>query len=645
MFLVQVYYGDTKMLPTFTTFFIIVGTYFLTLLSGRTKLFIIQLICRINNYIRYLALSCTDLQNRVNMKNVKNFNVLYGIPLSMLLICCSSAKADERFDFSAELNDPVTDAFLNNTEFQTTRAIDPADVVQLLVGTFNAPCLLENNFYIYTYPLNKKSIIDVPAFFPYRDYSRKSTFGMSLFLNQTWRMFFTQDCDGIQSYLAICSPNLLQRISQCVECAKAVYPNFNINPMVIFPLFRNIAVQDRQLGMMLHGDKQFKQLHLHVHVPVLYQQRNYYMTQDERDCIENAFNEVLAPVSEQDESHVHAGQCATAGCSDDQHYVGTHKDADNPIDMEFVQNHLIGDKFGIGDTRIHLDWDLIKRHYYSLALGLVATVPTAFAFKKGLLGASFEDTCAPKDFSISNLVELAQNGNAYAATAIGQAFALGALDQVSQNLLDTGLGYGKHLGLGVSYNTMGRLSYIIKRPWAHHIKMRSRMILQYYFPAHEIRSFVENKNPADYSEDNFDLDRVATDPAYAQNRLDFINEKLIQEFYPFKLRTLVCPNIIFQSTSGYYFEANRWKLQLVTDFWAKMQESFGTICIPPGTPPLEIWAAKRPSAYQSRIGGLVAYSMPGVSSSWTISFYGDKTYWSKGIGKDFNVVFNVECNF
>ena len=83
----------------------------------------------------------------------------------------------------------------------------------------------------------------------------------------------------------------------------------------------------------------------------------------------------------------------------------------------------------------------------------------------------------------------------------------------------------------------------------------------------------------------------------------------------------------------------------MSDFWAKTKESFGTICIPPGTPPLEVECAKRPAAYQSRIGGLVAYSIPGVSSSWTISFYGDKTYWASGIGKDLNIVFNVECNF
>jgi hypothetical protein len=201
------------------------------------------------------------------------------------------------------------------------------------------------------------------------------------------------------------------------------------------------------------------------------------------------------------------------------------------------------------------------------------------------------------------------------------------------------------VGLGASYSTSGRLSFIVKRPWAHHVRMSSRIILQYYMPATEMRSFVENKNPADYDSSNFDLDRVAKDPVYAQERFDFINAKFIQELYPFKFRTMVYPGFIFQSTSRYYVEYHNWKVQLVSDFWAKTKESFGTICIARGTPPLEIKCAKCPGACQSRIGGLLAYSMPGVSSSWTISLYGDKTYWSHAIGKDFNIVFNVECNF
>jgi hypothetical protein len=572
------------------------------------------------------------------MKRIKIVELCFCFSLLLLVAAAARSEDDSGvFDFVSDLNDPATDDFLSNTNFGK-KSVDPGDVVQLLVGTFNAPCLLENNLYNHTYPLNKKSIIDVPAFFPARDSKRISNFGMGFFFDQTWRMYFSQQCDAIQSYLAICSPQLLDRLSECVECAKPLFPNFNINPVDFFPLLRNITVQDRQTGLMLHGDKVFGTMRLHVHIPVFYQQRNYYMTQDERNCLVNFFQTDL------DSHHAAPSQCDQS-CATDQHGVGIHANKNDAVDMALVQNFLVGDRVGVGDTRIHLDWELIRRYYYKFSLGFVATIPTAFAFKKGLLGSSFEDAGTPKDFSIANLIDAAQNGNVEKATTLGLAFASGAFRQLSHNLLDTDLGYGNHIGLGLSYNTKGRLSFLIKRPWAHHVKMSSRMIVQYYMPGREVRSFVENKNPDDYTEDNFNLDRIATDPVYAQERYDFLNEKFIQELYPFQLRTMVYPGIIFQSTSGYYFEYRGWKAQLGGDFWARTNESFGKICMPPGTPSLEISCAKRPAAIQSRIHGLLAYSIPGVISSWTISLYGDKTYWSKGIGKDFNVVFNVECNF
>jgi hypothetical protein len=562
------------------------------------------------------------------------------------LACTCYANACEHtgnFNFLQDLNDPTTQDFLDNTHFQH-RDINPDEILQLIVFTLKANYLLKDNIYLNTYPLNKKSIIDIPSFSAYREYSRHRIFGAGLFFHQTSRMYFSQHCDGIQAYIAVCSPTLLQRLSNCIECARTIYPQFNIDPLNIFPLFANIAVQERQVGLMLRGDKDFGRCSFHLHVPLLYQERNYYMTQQERDRIEEAFDAVLGTNHRCDESE--GSSCTqNTSCTDTSDKVGMHTDKSNPVDMAFVQNHLVGDSFGIGDTRIQCYFDLVKRHYYKMSVGLVATIPTAFSFKKGLFGSWYEDSCYPRDFSLTSVIDQARSGNVEAATELGQDFALGALDQFSRNLLDSGLGYGNHLGIGVSYKTMGRLSCFIKRPWAHYIKMKSILILQYYTPGTEIRAFVEDKNPADYEDDQFDLDRSAHDPVYAQERLDFINRKMIEELYPFRLRTMVHPGFIFQSTTGYYFEIRPWKIQLVNDFWARSSEDFGSICTNPNTPPLAVACAKRPYSVQSRMGAIVAYSFTRPTHAWTLSLYADATYWSKGIGKDFNIVFSIECNF
>lgn len=530
------------------------------------------------------------------------------------------------FDWAGTLNDTDTDAFLSNHDFEVTRKVKPSDIACILIQ-MNIQCILKQNFYIHTYPLNKKSIIDIPAFFPYKEYQRDHTIGITPFYYETDRMFFTEECDGIASYVALCDPMLLQRLYECVDVIKEAYSAFNLDPRQILPLFRNFTVQDRQVGVMFHADKQYKRCHFHAHVPLIYLERNYFATEQEREKIEKAFALAL-PASEDSSTK-------KPGC---------HANIDQAA-QEFQYNHLVSDKLGIGDLRLHLDFIVAKGVDYSYGFGLVGTIPTAFAFEKGLLGGCHDNCFNPKDFSISNLWNMADEGDLQGAATLGQQFFLGALDELSLNLLDAKLGYGNHMGIGASFFSKGKLSFLIKRPWAKRIKMRSRMILQYYTPATELRSFVEKKNPDDYFFSEADQDKVRNDATYAQDVLDVFTTKFIQEFYPFRFNTMVNPGFLFQSTSTYYFEYQRWKLGITTDFWARQQESFGDICMPRKTPPLEIECAKRPGAYQSRIGASATYTVKRPRAQWSFSLYGDTAYWSEGIGKDFTLCFNIECNF
>ena len=58
------------------------------------------------------------------------------------------------------------------------------------------------------------------------------------------------------------------------------------------------------------------------------------------------------------------------------------------MQTNFQDQHLICDKFGIGDTRIYLDYPIIKKKYLSTRLGILTTIPTAFAMVKGVKGTS-----------------------------------------------------------------------------------------------------------------------------------------------------------------------------------------------------------------------------------------------------------------
>lgn len=556
----------------------------------------------------------------------------------------ASEESTADFNFTDDLNDPATEAFLGNTEFKlgAQKAVNPGEIVSLLVQFLNLPCLLGQNLYRITFPPNKKSVIDVPAFFAYRDYvlkRRRSLFGISFFVDQTWRMYFNEECDGISAVLNICDKSILQALSSCVSCVQEIDPSFAIDPTVVFPLFRNLTTQDRQVGCMFHGDVHHDRLHLHVHVPILYGERNFYLTQQERTAIETTFNRILPPAAEEEATATCSGGTCSSGSGNGCKKTGL---AD---DTEFQTNHMVSDKVGLGDTRLHIDYDLDHNYYYSYGLGFVATLPTAFAFKKGLIGASLENRCMPGDFSLASVMDYAINGNAAAATKLAQEFFLGALDQLAYNLLDTQLGYDHHLGLGVSLTTKGRLSAFFKRPWANVIKLHGRFIAQYYFPAPETRFFVEQKNPANYTAARFDLEKINDDPAYAAATLSFINDQLIQQFYPFRVQTLVSPGFIFQWTSRLSYAPGRWKCELVNDFWARTQERLKDLRAPTGTPPLAIEEGIRPAAYQSRIGASIAYTVERPRDAYTWSLYADSAYWSSGIGKDANIVLNFEYNF
>jgi len=70
--------------------------------------------------------------------------------------CVFFIKASEdtgNFDFLNNLNDPDTEAFLDNTHFQN-RAVNPDDILQLLVFTLKANCLLQAKIIFTLIPIH-----------------------------------------------------------------------------------------------------------------------------------------------------------------------------------------------------------------------------------------------------------------------------------------------------------------------------------------------------------------------------------------------------------------------------------------------------------------------------------------------------------
>ena len=519
----------------------------------------------------------------------------------------------EEFDLDDFVNDPSWDQFLEQNEFSMTKNIDPADILSILILQLKILDILKEDLYCKTYPLNYRSLLDMPFVRPYRWHKeRDRKFGLQLFYNQTSRMFFTKKCDSLYSYLAICNPNLLRKLSELTsqEIIRDQFPNFNLDPLCVFPLFKNMTIQDRRAGFMFSGSHRWRWLTFRALVPLYYLERNFFLTDEERRKVEDIFGA--------------------------------------QSDTTFQDQHLISDKLGVGDTRLIFAFHIIRRENIALNLGFQATVPTAFAFTKGVKGSSFEQwkKIKHRHFSLEELWNLAQQGGK-AGTEYGTDFFLGALDTLSANLIDAELGNNQHPGIGFFMQTRSRLSFFFKRPWAHNIKYKGTLSFEYLFPKSEHRFFLIKTDKNALDENLYDDERAQNDPAYARGWLTLIEETFTNKFYPVSLNTRVQPGIIFQWTSNLFYERGPWRFQIGTDWWIQGPTSLEAVDVPQyiGSPCIDIKKAEPPFAFQSKVCGGIFYSLKRPAHEWNISLYGDYTYWSKGIGRDFTLSFNVELDF
>ena len=564
------------------------------------KISLVFLVCSLTSMHSSIAQNIYNLTNN-RATNENQYNIINkDVDLDLF---------DNGFDIDALLGDQEFNNFLDKNEcYELSSSFDPVGVLEILVQQLNILAIAQEDFYLYTYPPNKRNIVDNAAFYPFIEPKRKRLIGIQPFYNETSRMRFTKNSDCLRSYVNICGESLLAEISKSIDQIKELFPDFDIDPLVLFPLFGVMTTQDRQLGIMVHGDKFFRKYHLHVHVPFLYRERNFYMTEGERRDIE----QVLGP-STGDESDTH-----------------------------FQEQHLICDKLGIGDTRITFERPVYKFQKMTIYGGVLATIPTAYAFQTGFMGSSFENRKCDCSFSLPELWDQADQGNTEAATKVGTDLLLSALDRLAFVLLDTGLGLDGHFGLGAYFHTKALLSSYISKSWARRVTYRGRTSLEYHFPATENRLFKQYINPADYTEENFETD----DPDVALSDLYFLSNRFIQKVCPFKIPAWVHPGVTFRWISSVAYQSGRWSIAYVSDFWFKGWESVEIKkCNSRFLNSLNIKAGERPYALQSTLGAYFSYTREEPTYAWTVGLYAGAPYWVEGIGNDFTLALNITGHF
>lgn len=513
------------------------------------------------------------------------------------------------FDIFDDFND-IANEILESTQFDVVKKANPDTIIDIL-ETAGGIAILEQDFYLKTYFLNHRSLLDLPSFLHNLHYKyHRYTIGAQLFYDQITRSYFSSKSSKIEEYLNIAGDNFLETVHNSIEKIKKDL-GFEITlPLIdLFELMGKAKVQERRFGFMFHVLRKFKKTNFLLYAPLYYFERNYFFTDEEQEAIE-----------------------ALVGSS-------------SPEEEEDLQKkHFICDKLGLGDTRLMIDMPAIRHKQYKLNLGVQATIPTAFTLVTGMLGSTYKDKNSDQP-SIS-FVELfdgfLSTDPLVQAEATDQAmeFFLGALDRLSAILLDTGLGNNGHFGLGIYGTTKIPLSTFIHRPWAHQIILKGRTSLEYLFPKNERCYFVEKDNRTEFESRNFkDADK-------ASENLTFLEHQFVNKFYPFVIDTRIHPGIIFIWTSKLTYENQYCALHIGTDTYVKTPDRLSALAANPELfKRLAIHKAKGLWSYQSMLYAAASLKTHRSAEDLIMTLHGSWSFSNRGIGEQFTIGLTIEKNF
>lgn len=470
--------------------------------------------------------------------------------------------------------------------------IDVPTIVRMLTDC-DPICLQElllNDLYQRTNTINVRSLLDSPQYYFYNCFEKN--FFINLFYNQTSRGFYTIDGSTIGSYLNLGQGFLSAFNSFCPD---------GLDLPTIVKLIEPFKIQERRTGLMFGGRYKKNDWYFKYYFPLYYLERNLFLDDQEKARLEAALDLDTGPVSDAEGN-------------------------------KFAREHLITDRIGIGDTRLVFGKNIFCNKDIDLKGGAIVTIPSAFAFAKGLYGSHFLKNSAHPTLNLEQIFSMClcppNVQDRAKAQALFIAFGLSAIDKLTANLLDRSLGNNGHVGLGLFIEPHHKPS--------PETLLKGRVCLEYLFPAIEKRFFILKKNPADFN-------RMYNNPLLARENLNFLNQQLIETLIPCVYDTLIWPGLLIKATGQINQQfAKKWWYGGGGDLWYQTKEKFGRISAPTTTRELlKTDIAKRSEAVQAKFFGWLDYKT-GKKHPWCVSFYLDGTWANFGIGKDFTLAVRFE---
>ncbi len=546
------------------------------------------------------------------MKRHWNKNLIYYI---VLLISLPTLYAIDEIDFDKYLDnfDLIEQDFGTLDIGEINRVFSPQDSITQLIDVLKAHIILQEDLYKRTHPINTRAIHDFPHF--YIDtcclFPCSWRFSVQPFFHFTLRGNFTKNSKFIRSYIALDNPNILQQLDELNRDSDTGEKQFDIPE--ILGLFEPLKIQERRAGFMFSGEKNLGCWSFWIKAPIIYLERNVFLTDSEKKAIEDA--------------DIFDDNDPTTDLEEQQ--------------MKFARKHFIGDKIGIGDTRFRFGYNIIDKSENSLTLGGEITLPTAFAFAKGLYGLHFSKNTPNPEFNIFENLQLifCLDSNLNKVKKNVEEFLLGAIDRLSAIVIEQKLGNGGHIGLAGFARSDLQVTDCL---W-----FASYGALEYLLPASERRFYIKKKKQSDFIDRNYQCEGIDDEQCekLSEANLAFINQQLIDTLFPKMYETTIFPGFVFKLGAWLNYQTKFIDFTFGYDLWWQEQEKLGKIKAPKNVKNiLRTDIAQKPGAMQHKIFSGINYIHKRENYEWCLGIFADTTFFQFGIGKDFGISLKYEMS-
>lgn len=472
----------------------------------------------------------------------------------------------------------------------------------------NAPAILRENLYLKTTgPVTRRSLLDEPSLRYYCLDNCMWNFTITPFYNYSPRVFFTKDSPFIQTYIDLTNENVLNEITDALKTACV-----DVDVPGILGLFSNIKLQQHRAGAMFSFCKTFgNEFNLSFKIPLYYLIDHFFLTQEEIEAIENS--PFLASLA-----------------------IGPAMTSKQQAE-KFGLQHLVADRVGLGDSRLNISYKIYETPRLDVWFGMQATIPTAVTIKEGIIGGKFDPWQPSIPFNIKKLFEL------YFCTPIDQLalaekkitsivtnFFVSALDRLTTILFDAPLGNGGHFGIGPQIDVKCELNSF----WYMH----TYIAVEGFFKHRENSFFLVRKKLEDFNR-NF---RNEVD---AEENLKFLNDQVVNTFFPENLKIPVRPGIITKLSHSFVYDSDTWHGYIGFDYWNQRAEKL--FVNKEIIDKFDVERATRPAAQQGKIflGAGYRGSLCNNRILWDVTFSGDGALFHKGIGENYTFAINLGINF